>query len=73
MMTHVQATKSFHHSETILEVALRPEDTFTQEALMLSTIPELSPFGDFSSAQDNLGDRLSMISAFSYTEVTGYL
>jgi len=66
IMTHIQATKNLHHSGVRGEAALRPEDASTQGVSMLSTILELSPFGNFSSAQDNYGNRSSLISTFSY-------
>jgi len=63
----VQATKSIHHSRVIVEVAHRPEDTSADIALMLRLSRSSPHSGDYSSAQDNLDNRSSMISAFCYT------
>ena len=61
-MTHVLTTRSLHHSGAILEAALLFEDASISAAPMLSVIPELSPSGDFNSAQDNYDNRSSWFS-----------
>jgi len=71
-MPRVQVTKSPYHSEAILIVALGLEETFTQVAPMLLNISKFTLSGDFSFAKDNLGKRLSLISAFTYTMTTDH-
>jgi len=43
-MTRVLATRSLRHFGTILETALRTEDTSTLVALMLPVVSEFTPF-----------------------------
>ena len=71
-MTCVKAIKSLHHSGAILKTAPLPEDTSTMVASMLPAIRE-SPFPwDFSSTQNNFGNRSSLISTFSYATATDH-
>ena len=71
IVTRVQATKSLCHSGVISEAALRPEDTSTRVALMLSTISELS-LRRLKLRARHHDNKLSLISAFNYTATTDH-
>ena len=67
-----EATKNLRRFEVISEVATHPDDTSVHIAPMLLVISDSTLFWR-RSAQDNLRNKLSLISAFSYTTITTHL
>jgi len=69
-MTHVLASRSFHHSGVIPKAALLSEGASLLATPILSAIPEFLHSGDFSSAQNNYDNKSYLISALNYTMTT---